>query len=163
MGVNRGKDFENKVHEALLEVADISVDRFPDPMAGFAGVKNICDFGVYLFPYQFYFELKATESNTLNFKGAITQNQWEGLLEKSKIKGVTAGIIVWFIGHDITAFVPIQELEEMRNNGAKSFNVKDIYKEESAAIIIQGVKKRVFFKYQMKTFLKQLIDERGGW
>ena len=41
----------------------------------------------------------------------ITKDQWDGLVEKSKIPGVVAGIIVWFIDHDTTTFVPIQELK----------------------------------------------------
>ena len=47
MGVSRGKQFEDAIKKAFLKHPDISFDRFPDPMAGYAGIRNICDFGVY--------------------------------------------------------------------------------------------------------------------
>ena len=36
--------------------------------------------------------------------------EWNG--GESENPGVIAGVIVWFIEHDITAFVPIQEPKE---------------------------------------------------
>ena len=131
-------------------------DRFPDPMAGYAGIRNICDFGVYRYPFQYYFECKAFSGNTLNFNSAITKDQWRGLIEKSSITGVIAGVMVWFIDHDITVMVPMQELVRLRNDGAKSLNVKDIKENKVIHFIIPGKKKRVFFDYDAKEFLKEV-------
>lgn len=167
MRVSRGKQFEDAIKKAFLKHPDISPDRFPDPMAGYAGIRNICDFGVFRLPYQYYFECKAFSGNTLNFASAITKDQWDGLMEKSKIPGVVAGIMVWFIEHDITTFVPIQELSRIREAGAKSLNIKylaienPLNDDQVLNIRIPGRKKRILFEYDAKTFLDNL-DQWAG-
>lgn len=150
MGVNRGKDFEDCIREACEAVPDTSVTRLIDPQAGYAGVRNICDFIVYKYPTQFFLECKSIKGNTLNFKSDITKNQWDGLLEKSKVRGVVAGVVVWFIDHDQTIFVPIQNLEEMRQLGEKSFNVTKWSVDDW--FHIPGRKKRIYFEYAMEKF-----------
>lgn len=69
--------------------AGFDVNRVADNTAGYMGGRNICDFITYLYPNIFYFELKTTKGNTLPFSN-ITDNQWQGLLEKEKIEGVGA-------------------------------------------------------------------------
>ena len=44
MVVNRGKQFEDVIKQAFLNVPDVSVDRLHDQMSGYFGSKNICDF-----------------------------------------------------------------------------------------------------------------------
>ena len=39
---NRGKDFEKSIESCFKAVPNVSVDRLPDPMSGYSGVKNIC-------------------------------------------------------------------------------------------------------------------------
>lgn len=163
MKVSRGKDFENEIRKAFLEHSDISLDRFPDPMAGYAGIRNICDFGVYKKPFQYYFECKAFSGNTLNFKAGITKDQWEGLLEKAPIPGVMAGIIIWFIEHDITAFVPIQELKRLKESGAKSLNIKDITENEVDYVLVPGKKKRIMFTYDAASFIDEMTKKEWRW
>ena len=156
--VNRGKQFEEQVRTALENVPDTSVDRLIDPQNGFAGVRNICDFIAYHYPHQFYVECKSCYGNTLsihtnnpkNKYGAITNNQWEGLLEKSKTKGVIAGYVVWFIDHDITVFLSAEYLEFIRNEGKKSVNIKDL---DDSWYIVPGNKKRVLFDYDFSELL----------
>ena len=150
MGVNRGKDFEDCIREAFEAVPDTSVTRLIDPQAGYAGVRNICDFIVYKHPTQFFIECKSIKGNTLNFRSDITKNQWDGLLKQSKVRGVVAGVVVWFIDHDQTIFVPIQNLEEMRQLGEKSFNVTKWSIDDW--FHIEGRKKRVYFEYDMEKF-----------
>lgn len=156
MAVNRGKEFEHEIFVALSKVPNTSIDRYPDPMAGFAGVRNICDFGVFRAPNFVYIECKSKHGNTLNFKGDITEAQWSGLIEKAKITGVFAGVIVWFIDHDITAFVPIQELDRLRIEDAKSLNVKDLKEGTVQNVPVSGVKRRILFSYEGKKFLDDL-------
>ncbi len=160
MRVNRGKDFENEIRKAFLKCPHVSIDRFHDPGMGYIGVKNICDFGVYEYPYQYYFECKSFYGNTLNFKSQITQHQWEGLLNKSQIFGVKAGIISWFIDHDITLFADIWELEKLKLEGAKSLNIKDITENKIKYTKFPGIKKRILFTYNAEQFLKDL---EGGF
>ena len=156
MAVNRGKDFEHEIFHALAKVPNVSIDRYPDPMAGFAGVRNICDFGVFRAPNFIYIECKSKHGNTLNFKNDITDSQWKGLLEKSVVTGVFAEVIVWFIDHDITAFVPIQELQRLKNEGYFSLNVKDVKNSNVQHVPISGRKRQIFYTYEGDKFLDDL-------
>lgn len=163
MRVSRGKDFENEIRKAFSQHGNISLDRFPDPMAGYAGIRNICDFGVYKYPNKYYFECKAFSGNTLNFKSGITKDQWEGLLDKAPIPGVMAGIVIWFIEHDITVFVPIQELKRIRDAGAKSLNIKDITENKVDFVEVPGKKKRIMFTYDAALFIKNMNNKNWRW
>ena len=157
MGVSRGKGFEGAVRKAAMMCPDVSIDRFPDPMAGYGGIRNICDFVVYRYPVQVYLECKAYTGNTLNFKAAITEDQWRGLLQKSTIEGVTAGVLVWFIDHDLTGFVPIQELERLKQDGHKSLNVNDLKDGEVVWMPLPGKKKRVYYEYTFEPFISCIV------
>ena len=94
MSVNRGKDFENVIKRSFEKVEGVSIDRLHDQTTGFKGSRNICDFIVYKEPYEYYIECKSVHGNTLPFSN-ITDNQWTGMLEKSRIEGVFAGLICW--------------------------------------------------------------------
>ena len=168
MGVNRGKDFENIIHSAFESVQGVSIDRIYDNTAGFKGVAGICDFIVYKEPYEYYFECKSVHGNTLSIHsndpkkkyGNITNKQWEGLLEKSRIQGVFAGIICWWCDKDVTKFIPIKTLQELKSLGYKSIRydsgIPDYLNyadSEYCMIEIKGKKKRVFFDYDMEDFL----------
>lgn len=152
---NRGKQFESKVKEAFLRVPEVSIDRLHDQTTGYKGSENICDFIVYKKPYEYYIECKSVHGNTLPFSN-ITKTQWDGLLQKSKIKGVVAGILCWWIDHDQTYFIPIDILEDAKIvMGAKSLNIKHPHI-HSEWFYIPGKKKRVFFEYDMKEFFQKV-------
>lgn len=154
---NRGKDFESCIRNSLESVNGVSLDRLPDPMGGYAGVRNICDFSVFQSPDNFYLECKSLYGNTLNYKSSISENQWLGLQEKSIIPHCIAGVCVWFMDYDLTVFIKIQDLVTHRNTGAKSLNIDDIMKDNGIPhIIIDGIKKRVLFKYLGEEFLYKL-------
>lgn len=129
MATNRGKQFEDHVRESFEKVPGVSIDRLHDQTSGFKGSQNICDFIVYKEPREYYFECKSVHGNTLSihsvpkpdkkgvlhgFYGNITDTQWEGLLKKSHIKGVTAGVICWWVDKDVTSFIPIQFLQLLK-------------------------------------------------
>ena len=151
MGVNRGKDFEKVIKEAFEKVPGVSIDRLHDQMNGFAGSANISDFIVYNYPYEYYIECKSVHGNTLPFSN-ISKNQWTGMLEKSKIDGVFAGVMCWWIDKDITLFLPIDELELEKQHGWKS--VRYDIEQDNGVVKIKGKKKRVFFEYDMEEFFK---------
>ena len=154
MAINRGKDFEWIIRESFERVPDTSVDRLHDQTNGFAGSTNICDFIVYHKPIIYYIECKSVHGNTLPFSN-ITKNQWQGLLEKSKIDGVIAGIICWWIDKDVTAFLPIQVLQSIKEYLPESKSIRwDIIHDCPDVIEISGKKKRVFFEYDMEQFFK---------
>lgn len=157
--VNRGKDFEKAIRQSFEKVPQVSFDRLQDPTAGYSGISNICDFIAFKYPFQYYFECKSIRGNTLNFKSNITKKQWQGLLEKNKITGVFAGVLIWFIDYDITLFVNIDELKKLKDNGAKSLNIKDIRDKKLKYFRLKAQKKRVLFEYDGVDFFKRMPKE----
>ena len=154
--VNRGKQFENVIKQAFLKIPDVSIDRLHDQTTGFIGSSNICDFIVYKEPYEYYIECKSVHGASLPFSN-ITDRQWNGLLEKSQIQGVFAGVLCWWVDKDVTKFIPIQILEYMKNEGYKSYNYKCYHMDVNVqTITIEGKKKRVFFDYDMSKFFEKL-------
>lgn len=155
MPPNYGKEFEGVVRKAFEKVPNVSIDRLHDQTTGWKGSTNICDFIVYREPYEYYFECKSVHGNRLPFSN-ITDTQWKGLMEKSQIEGVFAGIICWWIDRDRTFFLPIQKLAIWRYFDSalqlKSISVEQAEKDVSC-IEITGKKKRVFFDYDMEKFL----------
>ena len=151
MAVSRGKKFEDVVRASFEKVSDVSIDRLHDQTTGFKGSQNICDFIVYREPYEYYFECKSVHGNTLPFSN-ITETQWNGLLEKSKIEGVFAGVICWWIDRDVTKFIPIYLLDMIKVNGGKSIRYDFTLFDRDLCTEIRGKKKRVFFDYNMDRF-----------
>ena len=169
MSTNRGKQFEDVIRDAFKEVPDTSVYRLYDTMGGFSSVANVSDYIIYHYPYQYFVECKAIHKNTLSINsndpkrkyGMISNTQWEGMLELSKIKGVYAGVICWWVDVDITRWLPIQVLDNLRNEGLKSIR----YDTEADGIFsIDGQKKRVFFSYDMNRFFEDVVqNEKVKW
>lgn len=164
MAENRGKQFESVIKECFEKVPGVSIDRLHDQTNGFAGSSNICDFIVYKKPFEFYIECKSVHGNTLSIHGNnpkhrygnISNKQWEGLMNKSYIDGVIAGVICWWIDKDVTMFIPIDVLEECRGHGMKSIRY-----DFTGGVEIKGRKKRVFFDYDMKSFIKEVAYGEG--
>lgn len=161
MPPNYGKEFEGVVRKAFEKVPNVSIDRLHDQMTGFKGSTNICDFIVYREPYEYYFECKSVHGNTLPFSN-ITDTQWNGLLEKSKIEGVFAGVICWWIDKDVTKFIPIQVLAWLDMVGYKSIRYDTGTPDKYIGDIVEitGKKKRVFFSYDMEKFLNEIQYNR---
>lgn len=162
MAVNRGKQFEDVVRKAFENVPNVSIDRLYDQTNGFRGSQNICDFIVYKEPYEYYIECKSVHGNRLPFSN-ITDTQWKGLMEKSQIEGVFAGIICWWIDKDRTFFLPIQKLAIWRYFDSalqlKSISVEQAEK-DVACVELKGKKKRVFFDYNMEDFFNEVQSVR---
>ena len=160
MAINRGKDFEKVIKESFEQVPDVSVDRLHDQTTGFAGSFNICDFIVYHKPNIYYIECKSVHGNTLPLSN-ITDRQYKGLLEKSNIEGVIAGVICWWIDKDVTRFISAEELKMCKQTGYKSIRFDHEPFTVNGFIEIKGTKKRVFFDYDMYTFFSvtRVIDE----
>ena len=155
MPVNRGKQFEQIVRNSFGDVPHTLVVRLPDQTNGYAGGANMCDFIVYHYPRVYCLECKTIHGNTLPFSN-ISKNQWLGLLEADKKKGVVAGIICWWVDRNVTKFIPISVLKGIQETGKyKSFS----YAWEDTAngiITLQGKKKRVFFEYDMEAFFEEV-------
>ena len=156
MAQNKGKQFEQKVREAFEKVDGVSIDRIPDQTMRHKGARNICDFIVYKKPHEYYIECKSVHGNILPFNN-ISESQWQGLLEKSKIPGVFAGIICWWVDKDVTLFIPINVLQIFKLNGCRSMRY-DAYSYD--IVPLEGKKKRVFFDYDMEQFLRRTAQRR---
>lgn len=168
MSENLGKKFEKQVEKDMLKIDEVSVDRIHDQTNGHYGGSNICDYMVYKYPILFYIECKSCGGNTLSihsipkkdkhgifhgFYGNISDKQWEGLSKKSRIKGVVAGVLVWYTERDLTYFIPITDLVALRERGAKSVNCKTLEADCPNALKIKAEKKRVFFNYDFSELL----------
>ncbi len=143
MAINRGKQFESVIKKAFEKIPQVSIDRLHDQTTGYKGSFNICDFIVYKEPYEYYIECKTVHGNVLPFSN-ITDTQWDGLLEKSKIIGVHAGVLCWWIDKDVTMFIPIEYLDWLKQTGNRSIRY-----DNAVGIVIEGRKKRIFFDYNM--------------
>lgn len=143
MPISRGKDFEDVVKSAFERVPNTSVYRIPDQQNYKIGSKNPCDFFIYHKPFLYAIECKATNKPSLPFTN-ITEFQWESLLKMSKVDGVIAGILCWYVFNDRTIFIPIQFLETLKQNGAKSIRF-DVDNEAITELV--GKKKRIYWDY----------------
>lgn len=163
-----GKEFEKAIQDGLSSVG--SVTRLVDPTGKFAGVGNIADFVHYEYPYETWVECKSLYGNLFSvgdiknqdkpLAGALSRNQINGLMEKSKHKGVMGAVVIWFIDHDLTIVVPIEELLAfIETSGKKSFNVKDLEREDGLFhYVLKGEKKRVMFEYDGQDFVEIVND-----
>lgn len=166
MGINRGKQFEKQIRNGFenCKYSDIiSIDRLPDPMGGYKGIGNICDFTVFDTPHLYYLECKCCYGKSFPIS-YITKNQWEGLLEKSKIPSVIAGYIIWLIDYDFTFFVFASNLSAyIERTGRKSISADDAISGKLIRYPINGKKRKVLFDYDMGEFLDIFKLHRLDW
>ena len=139
---NRGKEFEKIFKKSVEELDDLYCLRLYDTTNGFAEISNPCDYIVYRNKVLYLCELKSTQGNTLNFKSMIRENQWEGLLKASNIKGVIGYIICWYVDRQVTKAYNIIELEKLKQAGNKSVRFDD-----NNGITVPCKVKRVYCDY----------------
>ena len=153
MAVNKGKAWEAKFKTDFMKsFPDGSIDRLYDPVGGYYGINNICDFIAYDFPQIYYLELKSHKGNTFPF---TCLPQYDKLTSKVGIKGVRAGVVLWFIDHDQVIYAPISTITKMKNDGKKSINVKEL--DDYHLIKLPGQRKRVFVECDYRV-LKDLDE-----
>lgn len=123
-----GKDAEKKIKE-WLDRPDEGYDfqRLPDQMTGFYGSSNICDFELYKYPNHYWIESKATWNDRFDFS-MLTDTQYDGLLNKSKINGVDGVVIVLFASYQRAFWISIKEIDRLKQSGKKSLNILKIDK-----------------------------------
>ncbi len=147
--VNRGKDFEHQVREGLQKVPNTEVYRLPDQITYRVGSKNPCDMFVFHAPLFYAIECKSVYGDRLPFAN-ISEYQWSELLRMSKLPGIVSGILCWYIDRDRTVFIPIQFLETLKQNGAKSIRYDA---DDSHLIDIKGKKRKILWDYDFSAFL----------
>lgn len=157
MGESLGKKFEARFKTDFLRtVPNPSIDRLYDSMSGYMAISNISDFIGYSFPLLFYLECKSHKGNTFPLANLT---QYEKLKEKVGIKGVRAGVVIWFIDHDKILYVPISTITKLKEDSKKSVNIKSIVSDGYKVYEIPSVKKRVFLESDYSILLDTLEGE----
>jgi penicillin-binding protein-related factor A (putative recombinase) len=150
---NSGKVFEEDFRQSSEAFIEVDVNRLNDPVGGQAGVRNICDFIVYMQPYIYYLELKSRQGNTLSFKD-ITKVQWTGLQKKAAKPGAIPGVLVNYSDYNEAYFVHIDQLVKLRDvEGKKSLHI-DFARQHGIKLL--GERKRTRFAYDTKRCLREL-------
>jgi len=121
-----GKEFENKVKQILIDTSGVSIDRLPDQVSGFRGSTNICDFMVFKYPYLHYLECKSIKKDYFPLSN-ISEIQFEGMLEKSKIFEVRGGVLIWFVDYKKLYYADIRVIDKLKLEGEKSIKFKTIH------------------------------------
>lgn len=150
MSESIGKKAERKIREWLDRPEDgYCFDRIPDPVGGFYGQRNICDFLCFKAPNLFYIESKCTENDRFEFS-RLSPGQYEGLLEKSRIQNVFGIVIVLFATQQRAFILDIRDIDKLQQSGIKSINIKKINRWTIPYREIQTIPSR-----------KQLLDYTG--
>jgi penicillin-binding protein-related factor A (putative recombinase) len=152
-----GKKFEEDFQKSFSSLVDVSIDRVYDVMSGFKGHATFCDFKVYRFPNMFYFELKSVDGDYFPLKN-LTNRQFEGLLNKSHIKGVHAGVIINFrLTQTLhrTYFIPIHYILKLKGQDRKAITTSDAI---AVGKPLVGTLKRTRFIYDIEPFLDEITE-----
>ena len=148
---NLGKKAEKKIREWLDRPEEgFDFQRIPDQISGFCGSQNICDFTLFKSPNYYYIESKATYNDNFPFSRgvAISDYQYDNMLRKSRIEGVTSYVAVLFASYQRAFLFNMQDIDnQIQSGGPKSVNIKKIDKWAIPYIEIQTLPSR-----------KQLLD-----
>ena len=140
-GINKGKQWEQKIKEDFSKLPGATIDRLYDPEGGKAGIHNVSDFIAYKYPFHFYVEAKSCKGNTFPLTNL---SQYDKLSAKVGIPGVRAGVFLWFVEHKRVAYVPISTVTKLKEDRKKSVNVKMLDTDEYNIKEIPSITKRVF-------------------
>lgn len=158
MPLNKGKQFEKIFKQDFKRsIPGCSIDRIKDVMSGYAMISNVCDFIAFACKPNmnlgniYYLECKSHRGNTFPFTNL---SQYDQLTEKVGLKGVRAGVVLWFIDHDQVWYVPISTITRMKEDNKKSINVLNSIQEGYNIYVIPSIKKRVFLQSNYSVLLK---------
>lgn len=154
-----GKAFEADFKKSCEMYSNISWDRIKDVTGTdgrrFKSATNIADFILYKYPNQIYLELKTSSAPRFPLS-RLTEDQFVGLVKKSWIPGVKAGIMVNFTVEEETWFLPIEYVQvAVEESEHKSIPIGEF---RSYGTRLPGEKKRVRFKYDVARFLEVLCS-----
>ena len=60
------------------------------------------------------------------------------------IKGVKAGVVIWYVDHDIVIWCPVESFLRIKEEGFKSINIRTLDLDEYKIKKLPSVKRRVF-------------------
>lgn len=137
-------------------VGKVSWDRFYVPRAH-KGVRAVSDYVLYLYPHQYYMELKATKGLRLPFSN-ITDGQWLGLAEKSRIPGVFAGFLISFYDVGRVFWVDVRDMADWRIQGHRSVSLEMA---QWHGFEMFGSRRRTRWIYDVVGLLQAIARHRG--
>lgn len=133
MSTSRGKDFEQVVRRDLEKLDNVDVIRLYDPVGGYTGVKNICDFIVYKYPHMLCLECKTTQENTLHYSMI---SQYNSLIDQLNFNGVKPGVLIWYINQKEVWWVGADYMKIQHEDlGKKSINIKDLRDARTTSVV----------------------------
>ena len=143
MAYNRGKQFELKFRDDWHKTMPASfLLRLADQLSGYKVTsQNPCDYIGFKTPRLFMIECKSIKGNTLPF---TNMKQYDRMLPYEKIDEVYPGFIIWWIEHDVVAWVPLDTVTKLKKEGKKSVNVSILEDDNYRTYILSTKKKRVF-------------------
>ena len=89
----------------------------------------------------FLLECKSHKGNTFPLKNLT---QFGKLQQYKNIPGLRAGVILWFIDHDVVVYIPIDTILAYVDAGCASVNIKDINSDTFKMYNLSSIKKRTF-------------------
>lgn len=119
--MNEGKRWESNFKESM----GVGCIRLYDTTNGFVGVNNPCDFIFFKYPYQYLFELKSVEKNSLPLTGT-TLRQIDDMYKIMQTgEGILGGICVQFREARKAFFIPVLQLKYALDvEGLKSISLE---------------------------------------
>ena len=155
MANNYGKQFENLVKAQFSLIPNAVIERLYDTTNGFKGITQPADFLAYVYPNFFYLEVKVIQTGNTFDLSRLTQ--YDKLVEKAGVRGVRAGVILWWVDKHKIAYVPVNTVKQLLADGKKSVNVKYLETNEYRLIEIPSKLKRVFMEsdYSILTTLEE--------
>ena len=124
MAKSRGKEFEKNFSDTVKELQaqgfQVDIQRLYD-VVGKKTINQPSDFICYYYPNEIYVECKSTNDSSFSY---YYQPQYPRLIEKSKIRGIKAGMLIWFVKYKRVFWVDIDWMQGLFNSsGVKSFTV----------------------------------------
>ena len=151
IGKNFEVDFAKQLREQLQD--EIVIQRLYDNMSKFA-LHYPSDYILFTKYGSYYIECKATKDKSFYFSG-FAKHQVEEMKQISKNKAnVDCFVVIFFYSKGITKAFNIDYIIELIESGEKKVSYDDEF-----CVELYGKKKRLYFEYNMKRFVKELDGE----
>ena len=86
-------------------------------------------------------------------------SQYDKLITKGNIPGVRSGVVLWFTEKEKVVYVPINTFKKLKEDDAKSFNIKYLDTGEYTCIEIPSKKKVTFLESDYSILCKPTEEE----
>lgn len=151
MAYNLGKKFEDKVkRDWALSLPGRTLIRLADQQSRYKGQSsNVSDYIGHAFNKMWLIECKETKENTFNF---AKLTQYDRLLEHKDEENTLPGVLLWFSKHNVIIWVNIGVIEQMKLDGKKSINIKDVENQTYKLYVIPTKKLITFLRCDFTYF-----------